>query len=168
MYYAAWCVKLWILNKFIDYILYIDTFEQHFFVIKGMLQSPRIEDHMKTIGIEQSLSNGSSFEYKYLNNIKIYINIQVSVMTNKTSSIFFMLLWCLLQIKSQVSVQFYVKPKQQSKNQVLGNHCVYSLTYLMLKIKLKTDGIIFIICLFYHCCGQIIVYPYFIWLSIFF
>ena len=37
-----------------------------------MLQSPRLEDHMKTIGIDQSLSNMFSFEHKYLNNIKIY------------------------------------------------------------------------------------------------
>ena len=35
-----------------------------------MLQYPSIEDHMKTIGIEQSLSNRSSFEHKCLNNIK--------------------------------------------------------------------------------------------------
>ena len=35
-----------------------------------MLQSPRIEDHMKTIGIDQSLCNRSSFEHKCVNNIK--------------------------------------------------------------------------------------------------
>ena len=35
-----------------------------------MLKSPRLEDHMKTIGIDQSLYNRSSFEHKFLNNIK--------------------------------------------------------------------------------------------------
>ena len=35
-----------------------------------MLQSSRIEYHMKTIGIDQSLYNRSSFEHKCLNNIK--------------------------------------------------------------------------------------------------
>ena len=35
------------------------------------------------------------------------------------------------------------------------------------KMKTKTDGIIFIICLFYHCWGIIIVYPYFIWINVF-
>ena len=35
-----------------------------------MLQSTRLEDHMKTIGIDQSLFNGSSFEHKCMNNIK--------------------------------------------------------------------------------------------------
>ena len=35
-----------------------------------MLQSPRLEDHMKTIGIYRSLCNRSSFEHKCLNNIK--------------------------------------------------------------------------------------------------
>ena len=37
-----------------------------------MLQSPRLEDNMKTIGIDQSLWNRSYFEHKILNNIKKY------------------------------------------------------------------------------------------------
>ena len=40
------------MNNAIDYILSIDTFEQKRVVIKGILQSPRLEDHMKTIGID--------------------------------------------------------------------------------------------------------------------
>ena len=35
-----------------------------------MLQSPCLEDHMKTIGIDQSIYNMSSSEHKCLNNIK--------------------------------------------------------------------------------------------------
>ena len=35
-----------------------------------MLQSSRLEDHMKTIGINQSLCTRSSFEHKCMNNIK--------------------------------------------------------------------------------------------------
>ena len=35
-----------------------------------MLQSPRLEYHMKTIGIDQSLCNRSTFEHEVLNNIK--------------------------------------------------------------------------------------------------
>ena len=71
--HAAQCVKSRILNKAIDYILSIDTFEQQCVVIKYMLQSPRLEDHMKTIGIDQSLFKRSSFEHKYLIKIeKIY------------------------------------------------------------------------------------------------
>ena len=35
-----------------------------------MLEPPRLEDYMKTIGIDQSLWNRSSFEKKCLNNIK--------------------------------------------------------------------------------------------------
>ena len=41
------------MNKAIYYILSIKTFEQQYVVIKCMLQSPRIGDHMKTIGIDQ-------------------------------------------------------------------------------------------------------------------
>ena len=35
-----------------------------------MLQSSCPEDHMKTIGIDQSLCNRSSFEHKCMNKIK--------------------------------------------------------------------------------------------------
>ena len=63
-------VKSRILNKVIDSIPYIDTFEQQCFVIKCMLQSSRLEDHMKTIGIDQSSFARSSFENRCMNNIK--------------------------------------------------------------------------------------------------
>ena len=58
------------LNKAIDYILYIDAFEQQYVVIKCMLKSSRLEDHMKTIGIDQSSFARSSFEHRCMNNIK--------------------------------------------------------------------------------------------------
>ena len=51
--HAAQCVKSRILNKAIYYILSIDTFEQQCDLIKFMLQSSRLEYHMKTIGIYQ-------------------------------------------------------------------------------------------------------------------
>ena len=50
--HAAQCVKSRVLNKVVDSILYINTFEQHCVVIKCMLQSSRLEDHMKTIGMD--------------------------------------------------------------------------------------------------------------------
>ena len=46
-----------------------------------------------------------------------------------------MMIWFLLHNKSLISVLVYVKPQKIKKNQVLVNHCVYSPTYLMLKIK---------------------------------
>ena len=52
--HAAQCVKSRLLNKVIDSILSINKFEQQCVVIKCMLQSSRLEDHMKTIGIDQS------------------------------------------------------------------------------------------------------------------
>ena len=58
------------MNNFIYSILSIDTFEKQCVVIKGMLQSPRLGDHMSNIGIDQSLCNRSSFEHKCLNNTK--------------------------------------------------------------------------------------------------
>ena len=52
-YIIAQCVKSRIMNKAIDSILSIDTSEQQRVVIKCMLQSSRLEDNMKTIGIDQ-------------------------------------------------------------------------------------------------------------------
>ena len=68
--HAAQCVKLRVLNKAIDSIPYIDTFEQKCVVIKCMLQSWRLEDHMKTIVIAWSSFNMSNFEHRCINNIK--------------------------------------------------------------------------------------------------
>ena len=56
------CIKSRIMTKVIDYVISIDTFEQQYFVLKGMLQSPPLKYHMKTIGIDQSLSNSDLFE----------------------------------------------------------------------------------------------------------
>ena len=50
--HASQCVKSRVLNKAIDSILPIDTFEQQSVVIKCMLKSSRLEDHMKTISID--------------------------------------------------------------------------------------------------------------------
>ena len=58
------------MNKAIKFILYIDTFEQQCVVIKGMLQSPCLEDHTKNIGIDQSLSNRPPVEQIFFNHIK--------------------------------------------------------------------------------------------------
>ena len=67
---ATGCIKLGIMTKVIDYVLSIDTFEQQCVVLKGMLQSSRLKYHVKTIGIDQSLSNNSLYEHKCLENIK--------------------------------------------------------------------------------------------------
>ena len=50
---AARCIKSRIMTKVIDYVLSIDTFEQKCVILKGMLQSPRLKDHVQTIGIDQ-------------------------------------------------------------------------------------------------------------------
>ena len=68
--HAAQCVKSRVLKKVIDSILSINTFEQKCVVIKCLLQSSRLEDHMKTIGIDQSSFAKSSFEHICMNNIK--------------------------------------------------------------------------------------------------
>ena len=68
--HAAQYVKSRVLNKAIDYILSIDTYEQQFVVIKITLQSSHLEDHMKTIGIDQSSITRSSFEHRCMNNVK--------------------------------------------------------------------------------------------------
>ena len=68
--HAAQCVKSGLLNKFIDSILSIKTFKKQCVVIKCMLQSSRLEDHMNTIGIYRSSLLMSTFEHICMNNIK--------------------------------------------------------------------------------------------------
>ena len=68
--HAAQCVKSRVLKKVIDSILSINTYEQQCVVIKCLLQSSRLEDHTKTIGIDQSSFARSSFEHRCMNNIK--------------------------------------------------------------------------------------------------
>ena len=68
--HADQCVKSRVLNKAIYSILSINTFEQQCVVIKCLLQSSRLEDHMKTIGIDQSSFTRYSFEHRCMNNIK--------------------------------------------------------------------------------------------------
>ena len=94
-----------------------------------MLQSTCLEDHMKTIGIEQSLCNRSSFEHKFLNNIK---NIYQHAGKCDDQQ----------NLKNILDAAMMLNPKEVTynstnvtmtsttvKNQVLGNHCVYSSTY---------------------------------------
>ena len=65
------CIKSRIMTKLIDSILSIDTFEQQCVVLKGMLQSPLLKDHIKTIDIDTYLGNNTIYEHRYLENIKI-------------------------------------------------------------------------------------------------
>ena len=67
---AARCIQSSIMTKMIDSVLSIDTFEQQFFVLKGMLQSPKLKYHVQTIGIDPPLRNNAIYEHKCLENIK--------------------------------------------------------------------------------------------------
>ena len=58
---AARCIKSSIMTKVVDSIISMYTFEQQFFVLKGMLQSPRLKYHVHTIGIDQSLRNNAIY-----------------------------------------------------------------------------------------------------------
>ena len=79
----ARCIKSGVMTKVIDYILLIDTFEQQYVVLKGMLKPPRLKDHMQTIGIDPSLINNTIHEHKCLENIKKYTNKLVIMTTRK-------------------------------------------------------------------------------------
>ena len=67
---AARCIKSRIMTKVIGYVLSIDTFEQQYVVIKGMLHSLRLKDHVHTIIIYPYFSNNAIYEHKCLENIK--------------------------------------------------------------------------------------------------
>ena len=103
---AARCIKSRIMTKVIDSVLSIDTFEQQCVVLKVMLQSTRLKDHVQTIGIDQYLSNNAIYEHKCLEIIKKYTNKLVSVTTRKNSKIFLRLLWVLLLKDSPIIVAY--------------------------------------------------------------
>ena len=69
-YQSARCIKSRIITKVIDFVLSIDTFEQQCVILKVMLQSPRLKDHVHTIGIDLSLRKNTIHEHKCLENIK--------------------------------------------------------------------------------------------------
>ena len=50
---AAKCVKSKIMTYVIDYVVFINTFQQQCVVIKGMLQSSCLKTRMNTIDIDQ-------------------------------------------------------------------------------------------------------------------
>ena len=50
---VAKCVKYWIMTKVTDCVIYVDTFEQQYDVLKVVLQSLRLKYHINTIGIDQ-------------------------------------------------------------------------------------------------------------------
>ena len=54
--HSAQCSKSRALTEVIDLILDIESFEQQCVIIRGLLQSDRLKQHMVTIGIDQALS----------------------------------------------------------------------------------------------------------------
>ena len=71
--HAAKCVKSRIITKVIACVLSINKFEQQCVMLKGMLKPIRLKNYVKTIGIDQSLSNSALFEHRCIHNInKLY------------------------------------------------------------------------------------------------
>ena len=98
-------------------------------MIKCMLQSPRLEDHIKTIGIDQSLCNRSSFEHKCLNKIKkIY---QHAGKCEDQQNLKDILDAALVFTPKEVTYDSPHVPMTSTpvKKYVLVNHCVYSQIY---------------------------------------
>ena len=89
---AARCIKSRIMTKVIDYVLSIDTFEQQYEVLKGMLQSPRLKYHIHTIGIDPYLISNLYMNTNVLKTPKTYTNKLVSVTNRHNSKIFLRLL----------------------------------------------------------------------------
>ena len=64
------CIKSRITTKVIYSVTSIDTFEKQCVMLKGMFESPRLKDHVHTIGIGPFLINNTIYEHKCLENIK--------------------------------------------------------------------------------------------------
>ena len=68
--HSTQCSKSCVLTKLIYTIIYIDSFYHQCVVIKGLLHSEQLNQHMIIIGVDQSLSNSAFYEHKCLGNIK--------------------------------------------------------------------------------------------------
>ena len=135
--HAAQCVKLRVLNKSIDSIISIDTFEQQCVVIKFMLQSSRLKDHTKTIGIDRLSFTRSYFEHRCMNNTKkIY---QHAGKCDHKKNFKDILEDALLSTPKSVTDNSpnVNMPSTPFKKLSARNHCVYSQTYWMLNLKQK-------------------------------
>ena len=88
----------------IDYVISIDTFEPKCVVLKGMLQSPHLKYHVKTIGIDQPLRNNALLNTNVFKISRNYTNMLVSVTINNNSKIFLRRLLFLLLEDSPITV----------------------------------------------------------------
>ena len=64
--HAAQCYKLSAFIILIDLIIDIHSFDHQCVIIKVILQSKRLKQHMVTIGVDQSLSNSAMYEHRCL------------------------------------------------------------------------------------------------------
>ena len=93
------------MTKVIDCVLCINTFKQQCVILKVMLQLSSLKYHMKTIGIDQSLSNSALFLNTDLLKTSInYTNVLGSAMNNKNSNIFLRPIWFILLKDSPITV----------------------------------------------------------------
>ena len=100
-----------------------------------MLKSSRLEDHMKTIGIDQSSFARSSFEHRCMDNIKkIYQHAGKCDDQQNIKDIIDAAVLSTPEVVTDNSPNIRMTPKPV-KNQVLGNHCVYSQIYWILNLQ---------------------------------
>ena len=126
-----------IMNNSINYILYIYIFEKKCVLIKGMLQSPRIEDHMKTIDIHQSLSNRPSVEHKYLNNIKkIYNNACKCDEQQNIKDVLDADMVCTPYEVTDISISLHITQTTIKKPSARKSLCLFTIIF---DVKKRTD-----------------------------
>ena len=68
--HPAQCLKSRALTKVIYLIIDIESFEQQYFILKDLLQSDWMKQHIITIGIDKLLSNCEMYEHRCLVSIK--------------------------------------------------------------------------------------------------
>ena len=119
------------MTKVVDYVLLNDTFEQQCVVLKGMLQLPRLKNHVKTIGIDQYLSNNALFEHKCLQNTKkLYKGACKCDDQQQLKDILEATMVSNTEGFTNTSPRSSMTPSPAKKPSA-GNHCVLSLKYYM-------------------------------------
>ena len=83
--HTAQCAKSRVLMKVVDKIIDIDSFNLQCVILKRLLQSEVLKQHMIIISVDQSISNNDFYKHRCLENIKKYTNRLTNVIINRST-----------------------------------------------------------------------------------
>ena len=91
--WSAQCAKSISLTKVIDTPFLIGLFEYKCVIIKGLMRSELLKQHIDTIVIDQSLSNSDLYEHNFFEISRSYTNLLINVTINEIIKLLLMHEW---------------------------------------------------------------------------